>query len=195
LQRAAGTAYKGKVDGVWGNLTAAAALKVPAAELAKSVCRQRISMYRTLKTWATFGTGWTRRVTDCEATSVAMALRASSVVVPAPSPVPGIDKPTQDPTVTPVTDVFTELTKEADKAKQQAANENKQAAGGGAAAAGSGGVSTTVTDDITFWLFIIGFILAFGFLAYKIWKGRVEKTREKSYEEAANNVGKIGQEV
>lgn len=60
LQRALGV----KADGVMGNVTLAAADAHPdKAALVDAICDQRMKFLRALKTFATFGRGWTTRVT------------------------------------------------------------------------------------------------------------------------------------
>lgn len=47
----------------------------------KEFCKRRMSFLRGLKTFATFGKGWTRRVVDVEVTGVKMAATASGLPV------------------------------------------------------------------------------------------------------------------
>lgn len=58
LQQAAGAT----VDGKFGKQTLGAVLATPPALLAASHLRQRQQFLRGLKTWRTFGRGWTRRL-------------------------------------------------------------------------------------------------------------------------------------
>lgn len=67
LQRALKKAgvYKGGVDGHIGAGTVDAANKHPDHDqLVADICAERMAMLRSLRTWSTFGTGWTRRVND-----------------------------------------------------------------------------------------------------------------------------------
>lgn len=65
LQRALGALYTGTIDGVWGTMTAdAVALERDADALIGRICDRRMAFLQALKTWKTFGKGWTRRVTD-----------------------------------------------------------------------------------------------------------------------------------
>ena len=63
LQRALGV----KVDGVLGPATLAAAQQDPDHDaLIVRICERRMAFLRALRTWKTFGKGWTRRVQDVE---------------------------------------------------------------------------------------------------------------------------------
>lgn len=83
LQRALGI----KVDGVLGPATLAAAQQDPDHDaLIVRICERRMSFLRALKTWKTFGKGWTRRVDDVRATGQAWAMGS---VGPAVEYIPG----------------------------------------------------------------------------------------------------------
>lgn len=60
LQKLVGTAQDGKI----GKLTLAAAFEEDIAALIDQIADARLAYYRTLKTWPTFGRGWTARVAD-----------------------------------------------------------------------------------------------------------------------------------
>lgn len=63
LQRALGSAYRGQVDGVIGLGTLAALEEVEgSAALIDRICDRRMTFLRALRTWPTFGKGWTKRV-------------------------------------------------------------------------------------------------------------------------------------
>jgi len=68
LQRALGSAYRGKVDGIMGLATLAA---IEATEnhaaLIDRICDRRMIFLRALGTWRDFGKGWTRRVQNVRA--------------------------------------------------------------------------------------------------------------------------------
>lgn len=67
-----------KADGVVGGKTIAAAWAVPnRIAVIQRACAARMGFLRGLRTWGTFGRGWTRRVVSVEATAVAMAGRSS----------------------------------------------------------------------------------------------------------------------
>ena len=69
LQAVAGV----KQDGVIGPATVAKVKSMDAASVVKSVCARRLSFVRGLRTWTTFGRGWSRRIADVEARGVKMA--------------------------------------------------------------------------------------------------------------------------
>lgn len=62
------------VDGKIGPITLRAIAGEDPAELAVSLCVDRLSWLRTLRKWPRFGRGWTRRVQSVERASVAWAL-------------------------------------------------------------------------------------------------------------------------
>ena len=62
-----------KQDGVIGPATISAVNKMDAASVVKAVCARRLSFVRGLKTWSTFGRGWSRRIAEIEARGVRMA--------------------------------------------------------------------------------------------------------------------------
>lgn len=84
LQRALGVAD----DGVIGNVTMERAKNHPRpADLIRDICAQRMKFLKQLKTWKTFGKGWTNRVSDVERSGLAMLGSADPVASPSlPSP-------------------------------------------------------------------------------------------------------------
>lgn len=65
-------------DGVIGRNTIAAAQAAPnRIAVIQRACSYRMGFLRGLRTWGTFGRGWTRRVASVEATAVAMAGRSA----------------------------------------------------------------------------------------------------------------------
>lgn len=97
----------------WTGLASLCAAMTDTTGFIKDACKKRLSFLQGLKTFATFGKGWSRRVASVEANAVRMALNAADV------PAPEIKK---------------KLETEAGQAKTQA---NKHA--GGAATSGGGG--------------------------------------------------------
>lgn len=69
LQRAVGV----KADGRIGPQTLAAVQARPPVQVIQSVSSQRLGFFKGLRTWATFGRGWSRRVAEVEASAVVMA--------------------------------------------------------------------------------------------------------------------------
>lgn len=58
LQRVIGAG----VDGVIGNETLTKVFRMPAEDLITALCTRRLNFMKALKTWSTFGKGWSRRV-------------------------------------------------------------------------------------------------------------------------------------
>ncbi|CAK7259109.1 MULTISPECIES: glycoside hydrolase family 108 protein [unclassified Shinella] len=74
LQRALGV----KVDGMIGPTTLAAVCDHPDHDkLIAAICERRMAFLRALKTWPTFGKGWTRRVNEVRATGQAWAKKGT----------------------------------------------------------------------------------------------------------------------
>lgn len=75
LQRALGHYYQGRIDGQIGMTTIEAVREHPNHDaLIAAICDRRMAFLRSLKTWRTFGTGWTRRVNGVKATGQAWAM-------------------------------------------------------------------------------------------------------------------------
>jgi lysozyme family protein len=68
----------------------AAANKKDAAQLAAAMCDERMRFLQSLKTFPTFGPGWTRRVKEVKSVSTAMARVAVGEAVPIPEPTPTV---------------------------------------------------------------------------------------------------------
>ena len=62
-----------KQDGVIGPATVAAVNSRRAADVVRGICARRLSFVQGLKTFATFGRGWSRRIADIEARGVKMS--------------------------------------------------------------------------------------------------------------------------
>lgn len=60
-----------KIDGRVGPETIKAVEAMWAADIVNRLCDRRMAFLRNLKTWGTFGKGWTRRVTDVRAQALA----------------------------------------------------------------------------------------------------------------------------
>lgn len=69
LQRILGLPASGHID----DATLRAAAKVDAKKLIGSICDERLRFLKGLKTWPTFGAGWSRRVSEVRAAALAMA--------------------------------------------------------------------------------------------------------------------------
>jgi len=70
------------VDGVLGPLTLAAVAPHRPAALIAALCDERLAFLKSLKTWAVFGTGWSRRVADVRHDALAMADAAAISATP-----------------------------------------------------------------------------------------------------------------
>lgn len=73
LQRALGVAADGRV----GPVTLSYAHSADAVRAIRQACAYRTGFLQGLKTWGTFGTGWSRRVARVEAVAIRMATEAS----------------------------------------------------------------------------------------------------------------------
>lgn len=73
LQRALGVT----VDGRMGPVTVFTANGADPVPTVKKACEVRLGFLRGLKTWGTFGRGWSKRVARVEAVAIRMALEAS----------------------------------------------------------------------------------------------------------------------
>lgn len=76
LQRVVGISDDGRI----GPKTIEAVEKMPAAIIIKRLCGNRLDWLKRLKTWSTFGRGWTRRVQDVEHHALAMVGKPADVV-------------------------------------------------------------------------------------------------------------------
>lgn len=82
LQRALGHYYQGRIDGQLGMSTLEAVREHPDHDaLVSAICARRMAFLRALKTWPTFGRGWTRRVDGVEATGRAWATGGKALPV------------------------------------------------------------------------------------------------------------------
>lgn len=90
LQAALGVAQDGRI----GPATLAAARAKPVGVTIDGLCDARLAFLKRLPTWATFGRGWSDRVTSVRAQALLMS--AAPVTAPAPVPAassPGVEKP------------------------------------------------------------------------------------------------------
>lgn len=90
LQRALGAIYEGEVDGSIMDQTVRAANAFKnKPSLVDDICDRRLAMLRSLKTFKTFGKGWTARVADVRTRGKALARGA---VAPPPAPTKSADE-------------------------------------------------------------------------------------------------------
>ncbi|WMT85553.1 glycoside hydrolase family 108 protein [Pelagibacterium sp. 26DY04] len=90
LQRMVGVPQDGKI----GPVTLSAVRAANPEAIIRNLCNQRQAWLQTLSTFATFGKGWTRRVSEVKAKALAMA--AEPIRQPDD---PGVDTPTERPKV------------------------------------------------------------------------------------------------
>ncbi len=135
----------------------------------KRICAKRLGFVQSLKTWVTFGKGWTNRITAIEAKGVAWALAAVS------SP----------------KEVRTELAREKVAADNKANNQTAGAGTSGTATTAGGGdviINPDHADQIAGW--VLGGLLAAGALvtAYLIIRAIINKRRAAAYAAEAEAV-------
>lgn len=130
LQGALGVAQDGKI----GPATIARALSpIDGVAVIQKACAARMGFLRGLRTWGSFGKGWTLRVVSVEAAAVAMNTRSAAKV-----------------------------SQEGEKAKSSAAKQNTAAvgaAGGGAASTGLEGLPDLVTYGLIGLAVVVAVIL------------------------------------
>lgn len=127
----------------------------------KKICAARLSFKQSLKTWATFGKGWARRVADIEAKGVAMALAAANEYH----------------------DIQQQLEDEASATKNTAGKQEGGAVASGGGAAGGGAVSTTdlASDPMAGWVMLAIVLMAAGVTFWLLWRAHVNRARSAAY--------------
>lgn len=80
LQAVLGVTQDGKI----GPVTLEAAKKADASTLIDALCDRRMAFLKSLKTFDTFGKGWTRRVDEVREKATTLAAKPSIVLEPAP---------------------------------------------------------------------------------------------------------------
>ncbi|MCU0909782.1 MAG: glycoside hydrolase family 108 protein [Rhodobacteraceae bacterium] len=93
LQRVLGVAVDGKI----GPVTLSAARAVSVAGAINALCDERMAFLRRLKTWPTFGKGWTRRVADVRADALRDAVAPQRPAEPPLVLQPSTPAPTSPP--------------------------------------------------------------------------------------------------
>jgi lysozyme family protein len=78
LQKVLGTVA---VDGVMGVHTISECEKYGAQSLIRDYCLHRLNFMKSLRTWATFGKGWERRVNEVRANAARMASKGTAVAL------------------------------------------------------------------------------------------------------------------
>lgn len=92
-----------KVDGLVGPQTLAAVRTANIDELIDDLCARRLAYVRSLKTWPTFGKGWTSRIAGVRKLALAMARQQPNAPVDEPTH-PEPETPAQPPTRDVVTE-------------------------------------------------------------------------------------------
>lgn len=77
-QKAAGMRGN-SVDGVLGPLSLRVIVTQHSVPVIRNACSARMGFLKGLKTWGTFGKGWSRRVASVEATAIAMSARDANL--------------------------------------------------------------------------------------------------------------------
>lgn len=132
----------------------------------QKICKARLSFLNALKTFKTFGKGWTNRVVDIEAKGVKMALEAMQTA------------PAQ------IVSLMTAHAVTADK-DAKTANTQAKAAGAGAVATPSVGITQADAFTAVDWLILGGVGLAFVGIVIYLLKKRSENTaRAEAYKAA-----------
>jgi lysozyme family protein len=127
-----------------------------AVQTVKRICATRLSFVSGLRTWKTFGKGWSRRIADIEAKGVAMALSVGAVSK---------------------TEVKSKLEAEA-KSAQKSATKDVTGAGGVVATP----VAVDQATDQIAGIALAGFIgIAVLVAIVLIWRARVNKHRMEAY--------------
>jgi lysozyme family protein len=166
LQRALGSLYAGHVDGVMGALTLQAVAAVNDMDaLIGRIIERREAFLKALKTWPTFGRGWSRRIGQVKATGQAWA---TGSVGPEPTFVGGNEKGTIE-----------------DARKAPGKGVADAATGGGIGAGGIGGVINQAQEQLTPYssaggwiekvvvgLIILGAVLTISGFAYRWYANR-----------------------
>ncbi len=152
-------------DGKIGPDTLKAAVMAGGKQTIQRLCAKRLSFMQRLKVWNTFKRGWSRRVADVEARSVAMWLAAAGNMAPGSQ--------------------NSDLRAEANKAGDKATTQQKGAGG----VAGAGGATTAADTALNGvdWLLIGGAVVIVVVLAtVLILKARHNRERERAYRAVAN---------
>lgn len=166
LQRALGPLYKGTVDGLVGPGTINAIKDHSNHDaLIAEICRQRMAFLKALKTWPTFGKGWSRRVSDVQRAGQAWASGPSAPPMPLIKP--------EETAKAPVTDIAE---------APPVAPGDAIGYGGGAAATISQAIgqlqalqNIPSVQQVILYLTIAGVVVALGGFAYRYWAARRKK--------------------
>lgn len=149
LQRIVGA----EQDGVIGSQTIAALRGRDAATLVSRLCDDRLAWLKRLKTFSTFGRGWSRRVSEVKADALEMAAEKRPTERP---PVIDADKTPKTPAKPAVT------------ATAQAKDNADTLTAGGVLTGLLGGA--TQTEGTVQLLLVVGVLALVGFIIWRKWK-------------------------
>lgn len=151
-------------DGRVGPQTLAAAVQAAPVPVIQRACARRMGFLRGLRTWDTFGRGWSRRVASVEAVSVRMAVEAANEKAQ-----PVLIKAGQD--------------------ARTAADREGQAAGGTAVTGAAGGSGAATLADLPTWG-LIGFgVLVVLVVVILLGQRRHDQDRAAAYQAQAAEAG------
>lgn len=157
LQRAVGVAE----DGRMGPVTVRAANDGPSVDVIKRACAIRMGFLRGLRTWSTFGRGWSRRVARVEAVAIRMAVEAASL---------------------PARPALIEAKGEA----ASRATSNGQKAGGVAVGGGlAGGGAGTSVADLPSWALVVALAVLLIAVVNLLGRRRHEQERAEAFQAVA----------
>ncbi|WP_312356711.1 glycosyl hydrolase 108 family protein [Agrobacterium sp.] len=148
-------------DGVVGNQTVASAAAADPVKTVKAICARRLSFVQSLKTWSTFGKGWSRRIAGVEANATKMSLAARG----------GSER-----------GIAAHLKAEATTARKDANTNAATATTSAASGAGSTvGVDLANLDSVTTIALIVVAVGLVGFAVYLFRKSKINRDRAAAY--------------
>lgn len=146
-------------DGIVGAETVAAARRRNPAETIRAICARRLGFLRALATFARYGVGWTRRVTDIEAFATRLYLQSSL---------------NADETAS-------RLEAEAANADTKKRNAQNNTVASGTATAGSGAGATVAPDTRTLAIGLaIACAIAVAYFAYRAYVNSLRATSHRA---------------
>jgi len=197
LQVALGNHYSGSVDGDIGLLTVNAVKAHPDHDmLIARMCQVRMDFLHHLKTWATFGAGWTHRVDNVRATGQAWAMGSVGPVVVWEQGVDHLPAGMQAAAIQSNADLQQQAAQKADaedaKPLPSTATADVTTGVGGSAATIAQGISSTINDtkdqlsgfaDIEFvkhvllGLTLAGIVVAVGGILWRLYINKKKQDR------------------
>ncbi len=148
-------------DGIVGDKTLARVLTQDPATVVKAVCAKRLGFVQSLRTWSTFGRGWSRRIAKVQAKGLAMVLSAQMAAE----------------------EVRAALVVEAHEQERAARSKMKITASAGAAGAGGAGVELAGGVDMWVAMTFLGAAVAASVVAYS--RARIHRRMADAYRSEA----------